>query len=299
MLSWINILAILGTVATFIGLVYTVISAQRADRRKLLTYEVANPLALATVLPDRSEHKLSIVYEREGNPPLNINGAYLRFIQLGNLGKEPIRQSDIAPSDPLRLEVSDTKVLDVAIAGVSREVINFNIGELNDDKKEVTNILLSFDFLDFQDGAVIRLLTDEWHARVRVTGTIIGMPEGVCRKDQFGGTRVLNIVGCGLAILLQLAAIVGALYLFRNVTGGWSLLWIFLLPIGAFLLPALLVSIVATTIWPKGPKWPQSLILPAWFFREYSNSRDIQYLEMEERNLRSKQRRRTSGEGDT
>lgn len=290
-IDWLNLIAVLGTIATFVGLFFAIISARRAERKKFLIYNVASSLPLATVIPDQSEHRLSIVYEREGEPPLNVKGAYLSFIQLGNLGREPIRREDIAPSDALRLEVTRAKVLDLAIAGVSRDVVNFGVSQFRENRDNITTSLITFDFLDFRDGAIIRILTDNPHARVRVLGTIIGMPEGIYQAQELGKKRVLNAIGCGLAILLQVSAITGALYLFRTATGGWSLLWISLLPIGALFLPGILVAIAASTIWPKGPQWPKTLKLPEWFLSMHSLGlgRDYYYeYELKQRRLQER-----------
>jgi len=273
--DWLSIIAMSGAIGTFVGLALTVIYSRRADRRKMLVHDVAPPLALANILPDRTDHRLSIVYEREGSPAMNVRGAFLRFIQLGNLGKEPIRRDDIAPGDPLRLEVDGARVLDMAVSAVSRDVINFGLTPFSESPGGKTSSLMSFDFLDSQDGALIRVLTDNAAARLRIAGTIIGMPQGVLRTGDLGQNRVLNAVGCGLAVLLQLSAIAGALFIFRTVTGGWSSLWIFLLPIAALFLPAIVVGLVASTVWPSGPRWPGALSIPDWFVSTYSMRRDM------------------------
>jgi len=274
-IDWLSIVAVIGTIGTIVGLVLTIVYAHRADRRKALVYDVAPPLALATVLPERTEHRLSILYEREGYPPLNVKGAYLRFIQLGNLGKEPIRLEDIAHSDPLRLEVAKARVLDMAVSAVSRDVINFHVASFTETSDGQTNSLISFDFLDSQDGAVIRVITDNPTARFGISGTIIGMPQGILQMDDLGQNKTLNAIGCSLAVLLQLSTIAGALFVFRTVTGSWSLLWVFLLPLAALFLPGSIVAIVISTIWPNGPKWPKALNLPNWFVSAYSARRDI------------------------
>ena len=274
--DWLSIIAVLGAIGTFVGLALTVMYSRRADRRKMLVHDVAPPLALATILPDRTEHRLSIVYEREGSPAMNVRGAFLRFIQLGNLGKEPIRRDDIAPGDPLRLEVDRATVLDMAVSAVSRDVINFRLAPFSESPGGKTSSLISFDFLDSQDGALIRVLTDNAAARLSIAGTIIGMPQGMLQTGDLGKNRVLNGVGCALAVLLQLSALAGSLFIFRTVTGGWSLLWVFLLPFGALFLPGIVVALVAFTVWPKGPRWPRALGIPDWFVSTYSMGRDTE-----------------------
>lgn len=270
-----NTLAIGGIILGVGGLVYAVVVARRNDRRKVLTYDVAPAVPLASILPDRSGHKLSIVFEREGFPPINVKGAYLRFVQIGNLGRDPIRSDEIAPSDPLLLQVRGATVLDLAVANVSREVINFRLGSGLDEVSNAVATEISFDFLDYQDGAILRVLADSPQAKVRVSGTIIGMPNGIYRMDELGANTILNAIGCILAIVLQISVIAGALNLFRTVTGGGWSWWLFLLPLGAIFLPAILVSIVASLLWPKGPQWPKALKLPKWFISWYPPDREV------------------------
>jgi hypothetical protein len=181
-LDWIAWLGIVGSIASVIGLLYAFIVARHTEPRKLLAYEVTHPLPLASVLPDRVEHRLSVVYEREGSPPVNVRGAFVRFIQLGNFGREAVRREDIANADPLRIEIRDARVLDVAIAGASRPVIEFALGpteRVEELEGDTTTIPVSFAFLDHRDSAIVRVLTDSARTPVAVRGTIIGMPEGI------------------------------------------------------------------------------------------------------------------------
>lgn len=283
-LDWLGIVAILGTVGTFVGIVLTMIYARRSERQKMLVYETGSPLALASVLPARTEHRLSIVYQREGSPPENVTGAYLYFLRLANLGKEPIRREDLAPGDPPRLEVSDARVLDIALASISREVINLSLESLATTSAGAATRRISFDFLDHEDGAVIRILTDKPRARLRVLGTVIGMPQGILPINRIGPGKLLNALGCTLAVILQLSAIAGSLYLFHHATGGWSLLWVYLLPVGALLVPSMIVAIISATIWPKGARWPRGLTLPEWFSHSRVITQDLtrrRHLEMD------------------
>lgn len=276
-LDWIAVLGVFGTLASVIGLIYAWVVARRSDRKKIFTYDVASPLPLASVLPNQIEHRLSIVYEREGAAPVNVQGAYLRFVKIGNLGKEPIRREDIAASDPLRIVIRGAKVLDIATASVSRKVINFRIdrfeeSEIQNDthqlrnlKDIVTDATISFDFLDYQDGAIIRILTDTRRARISIMGTIIGMPEGVHSFDELNKRPYLGKIGVALFLITELASIAGALYFIYLTVGTWKYLWFVLLLIGALFIPGVIAAIVSTTIWPKGRQWPNTLILPHWF----------------------------------
>lgn len=185
-LDWITLGSIVGTVASIAGLIYAWVVARRSDRKKILTYQVSPFISLARVIPDRIEHRLSIIYERKGEEPINIKGAYLWFVTLGNLGREPIRREDIAPSDHLRIAVRDAKVLDIEEAGISRAVTNFNVERYEEKSDGLTVSNISFDFLDYRDAARVRILTDNASARINVEGTIIGMPSGIKTQEELG-----------------------------------------------------------------------------------------------------------------
>lgn len=96
-------------------------------------------------------------------------------ITLRNLGKETIDKDDIAQSDPLRVVFDEhSKILKVHLLKVTREPINFKIIDFQN------NILnLTFDFLDYNDGALIKVLYDG-SASVSpvIKGTIKGAPTG-------------------------------------------------------------------------------------------------------------------------
>jgi len=78
---------LLGIAVSVVGLIY----AWRADRRKILTYQAHPPVPLGRVLSDQPDYRLHVVLEREGASPVQAEGAYLHFIQFGNLGREAIR----------------------------------------------------------------------------------------------------------------------------------------------------------------------------------------------------------------
>jgi hypothetical protein len=60
-IDWLSIVAVLGTIGTLVGLILTILYARRADRQKILAYDITPPLPLATILPSRTEHSLSII----------------------------------------------------------------------------------------------------------------------------------------------------------------------------------------------------------------------------------------------
>jgi hypothetical protein len=101
------------------------------------------------------------------------------------------------------------------------------------------------------------------------------MPEGIVHRPDLEKRPVLNPLGCILGVLLQISAIAGALVLFKAATGSWRLLWVLLLPIGAVFIPGIIVALVASYLWPKGPQWPKNPSLPDWFISRYMLSRDL------------------------
>ncbi len=261
----VTLFGIIGTLASLIGIPLTIVLARRSERQKRLIYDTTPPLPLANVLPNRTEHRLSIVYVREGEEPINVQGAYLRFVRIGNLGKEPVKREDCAPSDPPRLEIRGAKVLDIAVADLSRDVIKFELGPVEEGDESITISPVIFDFLDFRDVALIRVLTDRPTARIRLLGTVIGMPQGIRSFRDLERSPVRGIVGGSLSALLYVAAFAGSLYLFRLATGNWTLWWVLLLPIAALILPGILIAVVASTIWPRGSQWPNAPAPPTWF----------------------------------
>src|SRR5689334_15460135 len=131
-MDWLNGFYVLGGLVTICSFVYALVVARRSERRKILACDISPSVSLVTIVPDQAGHRLSIIYEREGAAPVNINGAYLHFVRIANLGKEPIRREDLATSDALQLEIHEAKVLDIAVASVSRQVINFALSPLDE-----------------------------------------------------------------------------------------------------------------------------------------------------------------------
>jgi hypothetical protein len=126
-----------------------------------------------------------------------IESAYVTYVRFANFGKEPIRSADIAPANPLRIDVAMPKgddggdVLDNTLEAASREVIGLRVGNVITFKK-LTRAKLEFDFLDLHDGGVVRILSSGRPDSVSMTGDIIGMPTGIMRSDTSRLPR-----GCG------------------------------------------------------------------------------------------------------
>lgn len=107
-------IGLIGGIASIAGFVYALYYARTTSRRKDLLYEVTPAVPLATALSPDDEYSLSIRYRRRGAAEEVIESAYLRFVRVANFGREPIRKVDIAPANPLRLEVKGARVLDIS-----------------------------------------------------------------------------------------------------------------------------------------------------------------------------------------
>lgn len=257
-------IGLISGIASIAGFFYAIYYARVSRREKLLVYKPTGPIPLATAVSPEDHYQLSVLFQRPGGPEERIGSAHVRFVRIANLGKEPIRRIDIAPASPLKLVVDGVRVLDIAISSVSRSVIGLKLDDprYTDDAAEV---LLTFDFLDHEDGGVIRILTVGGRGEVTVIGDIVGMPDGIKRSDEVRSLGMLNKLGCGLGVCLQIAAIAMAPLAFRWITGSWSNVWLLALPFLALALPAIIVGLVASTLWPKDElAFPASLCLPEW-----------------------------------
>lgn len=170
------IIALVAGAASIIGLVYAVLAWQRerTRRKQLVFHRIGGPpLARSRSLGD---YRLQVLFEREGVSE-KIDTAYVSYALIANLGREPIRREDIAPANPLEIEVRGATVLTVEIEKQTRSVCSLVLGETS-GSEEVSVTPISFDFLDQHDGALIRVLTDGRPDDLDLTGDVIGMPGG-------------------------------------------------------------------------------------------------------------------------
>jgi len=260
-------IALVGGLASMAGLVYAIYYARQNRKVKQLVFDPSPAVSLARVLSPEENYSISLTFVQKGEPEQKIESVYVSFLRFANLGKEPIRREDIAPANRLRLEVEGAKTLDIAVSGVSREVCNIELDNISRGDQMLSADVL-FDFLDHNDGAVLKLLTENRPKGFKLCGDIIGMPDGIRRSDQVRSLSVVNTIGVILAILLYIAAFVLTPFTFRWITGSWTHVWILLLPFVALLVPGIVVAIVALTIWPsENLRLPKGLILPTWFDR--------------------------------
>ncbi|WP_447891396.1 hypothetical protein [Pseudomonas atacamensis] len=101
-----------------------------------------------------------------------------------NSGENTITGDAIVEKDPLRVQVGeDGKILSVSVLKTSRAVNDFRtVPYVNEQANEA---ILSFDFLDSNDGAVIEILHTSTDRKPRLKGTLRGLPKGFTNVGQF------------------------------------------------------------------------------------------------------------------
>lgn len=260
------ILAVVGVLGTGIG-VWAFVDTRRNRRIKLLAYEHTAPFPLATARRHTTDYELSIQYRTAEGKREVIDAAFVTYLFFANFGKEPIREADIAPSNPLRIEVEGGRVLDISLSGANRDVNRISVEEI---KLGATSSAakIRFDFLDFKDGGLIRVLATSRRIKIRLVGDIIGMPEGVRRTDQPTAKGPWGKIGFGLWVTSEIIALAGAVYIYRLAQGGLENVWVLGLPFLALLIPAAVAMVLAVTVWPLragARSYPKELLPPRQF----------------------------------
>lgn len=256
-------IGLVGGLASIAALLIVIRYAFQYRRAKYLVYEVSKPVPLAMAASPEDTYKLSVTFQREGEPEERLESVFVRFLRFANVGREPVRRADIAPANPLRVEVQRVRTLDIGLVATSRPVNAVAVS--NQSVSESTSSAnVSFDFLDSQDGAVIRVLTVGGTGTLRLCGDIIGMPHGIKDVDEVRSRGWLNRLGCALGTLLVLSSFVLSFVAFYWVTGAWTNVWLLFLPFVSLIIPAFIIVIV-TEIWPaRVPPFPPSLAFPGW-----------------------------------
>lgn len=99
-----------------------------------------------------------------------------------NNGESTIAGTDIVPRDPLRLQIGeDGRILAASVIKASREVIDFKVV----DQDQPHEVLLTFDYMDANDGVVVEILHTSTDRKPRIRGTLRGLPRGPVNQGQF------------------------------------------------------------------------------------------------------------------
>jgi hypothetical protein len=261
------IIGVVGGVVGAVGIIYTVYYGRRSQRKKLMVYEVSKAVALAQAFSPEGDYKLSVLFQRKGSVEERIESVYTRFLKFANLGKESIRGSDIAPGNPLRVIVKGDRVLDIQLAGVTRNVNNVSLtNQVLGDKGGSADI--SFDFLDCKDGGLIKILSVGNQGGLALEGDIIGMPEGINNIDNLRQrVNARNITGrLSLAAGLIVASLILSVFIGYWRIGNWGDTWLIFVPFGVFVILTILFVIGAEIVLALrgGLSFPSSLAVPRW-----------------------------------
>ncbi len=261
-----DIFGIIGIVVGLMGIVgvaYTIYYGRKNQRKKLLVYENSVAIPLAQAFSPEDDYRLSVIYQRKGSNEERIESVYTTFLKFANLGKEPIRGSDIAPANPIKVKIEDARTLDIQIAGITREVNNVYIRNQVVEDTE-TSAEVCFDFLDYQDGALVKILTAGKKGKISLLGDIIGMPEGIRNIEETSRGKYEGEISEWVVVIVFVAALALSAFIHYWVTGSWSNVWLILVPLGVLLLTIVAIAIGAWA-WPSGrPSFPKSLDLPKW-----------------------------------
>jgi hypothetical protein len=264
-------LTILGVIGSVVG-VLAFFDARRNRRIKLLMYEQTAPFPLATTRGDDNDYELSIHYKRGDGGEEVIDAAFVTYLVFANFGKEPVRAQDIAASNPLRIEVEDTRVLDISLAGSHRDVNGIHLSSANLGD-QTSSAEIKFDFLDYRDGGLIRVLSTGRAKKLSLRGDIIGMPDGMARSDQPRAQGPWGKMLFGFWLFTQALALAAVAYVYKQVENSWDHVWVLVLPFAALVLPGVCVVgavMLSDAIWPTrthSASYPQELSPPGWIRR--------------------------------
>jgi hypothetical protein len=239
---------------------------RQGQKQKLLAYHPGISRWPLVSTRSLAAYRLAVVYTRTGGVDERIEAAFVHFLRFANFGREPIRREDIAPHNRLHIEVEGTRVLDFAVEAVRRPVCAIAV-EQDIPLRGFEEATIDFDFLDYHDGAIVRILTTSRPERIELVGDIVGMPAGIVRADEFRKRPFLNWAGGILSAVAVLGVLGLTAVIFRWVTGSWSNAWLLALPLVGLVLLLVLIIVISETIWPKsGLQFPKEL---AMRFRGY------------------------------
>jgi len=160
----------IGTIIGIIGLLAASVFYIRSKREKRFVFVNKENV----VIDDRKnkfEKRLKITFDE-----VNITRVTRSVFAVWNAGRSPIRKSDIAEGDPLRVEFpAGTRILTTSVDKISRDAIRIALGPSDSG----SSVLVQFDFLDFRDGANFSIAHTAPAGSWAFKGTVLGMPEGL------------------------------------------------------------------------------------------------------------------------
>lgn len=234
-----------------------------------------SPVPVADVLQGKSAYSLRVVYEQPEAAPIYVEHAFAQFLRFTNFGRVPIKKPDLADVDALRIEITGGNVLAATLVSETRNACNIVLHPLKTDVNEdITTIHLEFDFLDFQDGGIIQILTGREYFKTSLKGTIIGMPDGIT-KIEIPESTELPQLGWALVIVSFLVAFGATFWAFRYITGEWAHSWVMFLPLASLIVPLGCLVLLMSLLEPRKKfEFPKQLFPPYWYMmKRYAASK--------------------------
>jgi len=278
------IIGIVTGVVGVAGIIYTIHYGRRGQRKKLLVYEVSGSIALARAFSPESDYGISVLFQRKGSIEEKIESVYTTFLKFANLGREPILDRDVAPGNAIKVSVKGTRALDIQLAGITRDVNNVCLRDqvLEEDK---ASAYVDFDYLDYQDGGLIKILSVGEKGDISLEGDIIGMPEGIKNIDEIRPTaQATDISKVWLSACIVVGSLILSILVYYWITGNLTNVWLMFLPFGVLAIVMTIIMIIDDVrLWLRGRgSFPRSLDLPIWA-RPFSYTIEV----VRERSMRS------------
>jgi hypothetical protein len=154
-------------------------------------------------------------------------------VVLWNEGRAPLRGVDLVTSDPLRIAFSPRA--EVLAAAVSKRTRATNAVTVKRSPEAASDLLITYDFLDANDGALVHILHTSCTRLCVLTGTLIGQPEGpvAAPYSHFKISRITATAAIPRLLLLLLYGRFASLLWLTNLA---SALVIFLIAVVAGIL---------------------------------------------------------------
>lgn len=123
----------------------------------------------------------------------DVDRVFTTYLWLWNKGRKAINQSDVPPQSSITIKLVDKEhdphILDYRILKTSRNEINFGIPTVDDNK-----FIIKFDFLDYNDGAVIEIQhTGSYETEVQTEGIILGVPNGIAVTSKQSSSSFFDV----------------------------------------------------------------------------------------------------------
>lgn len=158
-----------GSLIGIIGILVAIITFKASKTAKRLVYqsETLKIIGKDSITLDEIE----ITYKKKQVPRV-----IKTTITIWNSGKETINGSDIVEDDKLRIELNEDKeIISLNLIQKTRTVNKFNaILDKNNNNKAI----LTFDYLDPNDGIILEILHTDSKWQPKLKGSIKGLPKG-------------------------------------------------------------------------------------------------------------------------